>query len=215
MNDPKRSPHFSGHGEIPEQTWPKTKVNQTSNQQKERAKPVPTTTTNLLKQELGQELRQSPALQKIYGATTTPKNTPEQVITKPNLVDVAIWPQLMAWVIDIFIIALGTMFIILCSSFLTFGDFIAPFYSPFSRDFYLLFSTLFALFYLFYFTLLDLNSSVGKSLFTIKVMPVDKDQIEMKDTFIRAFVTLVSLMGLGIPTLLDFQGKLSKTTLKK
>ncbi|MBI2521516.1 MAG: RDD family protein [Bdellovibrio sp.] len=201
------------------QNLPKPKIQQTSNLQKSRINPPASVQTKL---EPAKEMHDAPALHKIYGSTlaaassnTGRAGTLNPANAKPNLSDVALLPQFLAWMIDLLIIGLGTMFIILCSSFITFGNFTGPFYSSVSKDFYFLFTTLFCLFYLFYFTLLDLNSSIGKSLMSIKVISTDKDQIEMKDTFIRALITLISLMGFGIPAALDFQGKLSKTALKK
>ncbi|OFZ14302.1 MAG: hypothetical protein A2X86_05490 [Bdellovibrionales bacterium GWA2_49_15] len=204
------------------QQWPKPKANQSSPLQKSRTNPQPASVQ--ARQESSPEQRETSALHKIYGysaAVTKPALSTrhgagfETSVGKQNLSDVPVLSQFTAWIIDLMVIGLGTFFIILCSSFITFGNFFGPFYSSVSTEFYLLFTTLFCLFYLFYFTLLDLNSSIGKSLMSIKVVSTDKSQIEMKDTFIRALVTLISLMGLGIPAALDFQGKLSKTTLKK
>ena len=204
------------------QQWPKPihKVNQTSHLQKSRTNPPPASIrTN---QEAHTEHQEVSALHKIYGPSIAAKSpfagrlgSLENPIAKANLSEVAVLPQFLAWAIDLLLIGFGTLFIILCSSFITFGDFIGPFYATVSKDLYFLFVALFCLFYLFYFILLDLNSSIGKCLFSIKLLPTDKEQIEMKNTFVRAFVTLISLMSLGIPAALDFQGKLSKTTLKK
>ncbi|MCO4792943.1 MAG: RDD family protein [Bacteriovoracaceae bacterium] len=75
--------------------------------------------------------------------------------------------------------------------------------------------SLFMIFYMSYFTILDIAGTVGKSAMGIKLVSSDGQKLKMKHTFVRAFVSLLSFVALGLPNLVDFQGKLSDTKLVK
>lgn len=67
--------------------------------------------------------------------------------------------------------------------------------------------------YLFYFTIFDITGSPGKRIFSMSLKNTLNKKLTMSQTLIRAVVTLVSLLLLGMPSLFDFQGKLSDTKL--
>ena len=70
---------------------------------------------------------------------------------------------------------------------------------------------LFGLTYLLYFTYGDISTSLGKKFFGVKLVAQSGKSPNTKMTFVRSLITLFSLSLLGIPALLDFQGKLSNT----
>lgn len=76
-------------------------------------------------------------------------------------------------------------------------------------------SSLFIIYYLLYFTVLDMNASPGKSVMGIRLFTVSGKNVSTKHTFMRASITLLSVAALTLPTLLDFQGRLSGTKVFK
>ena len=70
---------------------------------------------------------------------------------------------------------------------------------------------LFAITYLLYFTYGDIGTSFGKKLLGVKLVAKSNRTLNSKMTFVRSLTTLLSLCLLGVPALLDFQGKLSDT----
>lgn len=71
--------------------------------------------------------------------------------------------------------------------------------------------TLFIIYYLLYFTVLDLHQTPGKSLLGVRLERLDGRRVKVKQTFTRAIVGLLSFALLGLPLTMDFQGKLSDT----
>ena len=66
-----------------------------------------------------------------------------------------------------------------------------------------------------YFSILDLSNSPGKTILGIRLVKSDDTQVSAKQTFTRALITLLSGVALFLPTLLDFQGRLSETKVVK
>jgi hypothetical protein len=75
--------------------------------------------------------------------------------------------------------------------------------------------SVFAIYYILYFTILDLSSTPGKLLFGIRLVGTDKNNFSIKNTFIRSLISLLSIFIFCLPMLLDFQGRLSDTKLVK
>lgn len=73
------------------------------------------------------------------------------------------------------------------------------------------FGSLFIIYYLLYFTVLDLQQTPGKSLLGVRLERLDGRRIKVKQTFTRALISLISLVLMGLPLTMDFQGKLSDT----
>lgn len=71
-----------------------------------------------------------------------------------------------------------------------------------------------AMFYVIYFTILDLDRSFGKSLVGIKIVKA-RTPISIVDTFIRTMTSLISIACFGIPFLFDIHGHLSDTKVVK
>jgi hypothetical protein len=70
---------------------------------------------------------------------------------------------------------------------------------------------LFFIYYLLYFSVLDLAGTFGKSLMGIKLSTVNNKPLRVKHTFVRAFISLTSFLAVGLPLVMDFQGRLSET----
>jgi uncharacterized RDD family membrane protein YckC len=76
-------------------------------------------------------------------------------------------------------------------------------------------ASLFCLFYMLYFTVLDLASTPGKSIFKLQLVKTNNKEVRVTQTFFRSIITLLSFLTIGLPSLIDFQGKLSDTKVVK
>ncbi|MBT7611555.1 MAG: RDD family protein [Bacteriovoracaceae bacterium] len=74
---------------------------------------------------------------------------------------------------------------------------------------------LFFIYYLLYFSVLDLAGTFGKSLMGIKLITTNNKPLRVKHTFVRAFISLTSFLAIGLPLIMDFQGRLSETKVVK
>lgn len=126
------------------------------------------------------------------------------VVAKPHL-------QFAAWIIDVLLVLAISSFL-LGLFVLVSGLRISQFYEFVGMNDLLLFGSVsFSIFYLSYFSILDLQATPGKSLFKLRLVREDRLDILLKDSFLRAFITLISFVTLGLPCLIDFQGKLTDT----
>jgi uncharacterized RDD family membrane protein YckC len=123
--------------------------------------------------------------------------------------------QFFAWVIDVLVIA---SFVALTEALLVLASGIElRMYSRLisSNDLAIFSAAIFSIYYLLYFTILDLGASPGKTVFGIKLAKTNGREVSVKHTFLRALISLVSGVALFLPMLLDFQGRLSDTKLVK
>ena len=67
------------------------------------------------------------------------------------------------------------------------------------------------MYYLLYFTILDLIGSPGKNLVGIRLIRNDGGRLHFRHTFVRSIITILSSAVLFFPLLMDFQGKLTDT----
>lgn len=74
---------------------------------------------------------------------------------------------------------------------------------------------LFSLLYIFYFTILDMAASPGKSLLGLRVCGPNGERPKASQTLVRSVVSLLSLFLLGLPAILDFQSRLSESVVSK
>ncbi len=119
--------------------------------------------------------------------------------------------QFGAWLIDISIISLFTSItglVLLVVSGVRFSE-IATVIGV--GDLVIFGVSVFAIYYLTFFSIFDMVASPGKSFFKIKLVNLDGAQVDAKSSLVRAAVTLLSLILAGIPFIFDFQGKLSDT----
>ncbi|MBC7713836.1 MAG: RDD family protein [Rhizobacter sp.] len=181
-------------------------------------------TNNNAKQVMGNQLPSG--LEAFYGKAQAPAeetNLFEQKIEKvekkaSKKSDLKIAPQtaqLFAWIIDVLVIA---SFVALTGTLLVFASGID--FKMYSRlispqDLMLFSAAIFSIYYLLYFTILDLSASPGKTIFAIRLVKTDGGSVSVKHTFTRAIISLFSGVALFLPMLLDFQGRLSDTKVVK
>lgn len=123
--------------------------------------------------------------------------------------------QFLAWVIDILVIA---SFVALTGALLVFASGIE--FNMYSRlispqDLAIFTTAIFSIYYLLYFTILELSSTPGKTIFGIRLVTASGSEVTVKHTFARALISLLSGVALFLPMLLDFQGRLSDTKVVK
>lgn len=123
--------------------------------------------------------------------------------------------QLFAWTIDLLLVssfAFVTTLLLILVSGMSFQSFIriVP-----AEDLIVFGSVLFSIYYLLYFTILDLSGTPGKTIFGIRLVRANDKQVEVKHTFTRAFISLLSFVALCLPMIIDFQGRLSDTKVVK
>ncbi len=162
-------------------------------------------------------------LEAFYGATPAPSIESHRTIELPeaklavanNLKEAGQLTQFFAWIIDIAVIASFvalTGFLLVISSGIEF-----KMYSRIltTNDMFLFSSAIFAIYYVLYFTILDLSASPGKTILAIRLVTIEEKEVRVKNTFTRALISLLSGVALFLPMLLDFQGRLSDTKLVK
>jgi uncharacterized RDD family membrane protein YckC len=168
-------------------------------------------------------LKQSPSgLEAFYGTTPTQANslTDKEI---ENVLDSKIFStennfelaksskQLAAWTIDLLVLlsfSLITTALLILVSGMSFNSFlqVVPLVDLITFG-----TVLFSLYYLMYFTVLDLTGSPGKTIMGIRLLKLDNKEVTVKNTFTRAVVSLLSFIALFLPMVIDFQGRLSDT----
>ena len=123
--------------------------------------------------------------------------------------------QFMAWIVDVLVIL---SFVALTGALLVFASGIE--FQMYSRiispqDLASFAAAIFSIYYLLYFTILDLSATPGKTIFSLRLVKVDGGEVSVKHTFARALISLCSGVALFLPMLLDFQGRLSETKVVK
>ncbi len=143
----------------------------------------------------------------------SPENMKSAPVAPKEVVAAARWKQMMAWAVDVTLILVG-QWLTLSGLFFAAGlgwtkviGAIGP------QDTIVMTGLLFCFTYMLYFTVLDLGSTPGKSLFKVNVLRPDGKRPTAWNTALRALISLLSIPLLGLPLLMDFQGKLSETTL--
>lgn len=157
----------------------------------------------------------NPELAPFYSATKPNAHVEKEKSLPKNLEAATSTHQFFAWLLD--------MAFLSCFVSITFVLFML--FSGIEQEYFFkmvrlnevsfFFLTFLSLYYLFYFSFFDLTSTFGKSLVGIKVVTIDNKQPELKNTFIRSFISLVSFIAIGLPNILDFQGRLSDTKVVK
>lgn len=123
--------------------------------------------------------------------------------------------QFSAWIIDLLLVcsfSLVTTILLILVSGMSFQSFlkIIP-----AIDLVIFSSVLFSIYYLLYFTVLDLSATPGKIIMGIRLVRANDKSVEVKHTFTRALVSLLSFVALFLPMVIDFQGRLSDTKVVK
>lgn len=123
--------------------------------------------------------------------------------------------QLFAWAIDLLVVA---SFVAVTGALLVFAsgiqfEMLARLIS--NQDLLAFTAAIFSIYYLLYFTILDLSASPGKTIMGLRLLRSDNGNVSVKHTFTRALISLLSSIALFLPMLLDFQGRLSDTKVVK
>lgn len=123
--------------------------------------------------------------------------------------------QFSAWIIDLLVIAscvaiTGALLVVASGIELKMYSRLITF-----QDLTIFTGAIFSIYYLLYFTILDLSATPGKTLLDLRVVRNDGKPLSVKHTFTRAFVSLISGIALFLPLSLDFQGRLSDTKVVK
>ncbi len=119
--------------------------------------------------------------------------------------------QFFAWIIDLLMIisfvALTGVLLVFASGieFTMYSRLISP------KELGIFTATIFSIYYLLYFTILELSATPGKTIFGIRLVTTSGREVSVKHTFTRALISLFSGVALFLPMLLDFQGRLSDT----
>ncbi|EQC44851.1 RDD family protein [Bacteriovorax sp. BSW11_IV] len=114
-----------------------------------------------------------------------------------------------SWVVDFACIA-ALMGLLTFSFIFTVNISFAEFMTQMKVSDMAIFGVLFSILYVSYFSILDLAQTPGKILLGVKVDSADRS-LTFKATLIRAIVSMISTLLIGLPALLDFSGKLSDT----
>lgn len=123
--------------------------------------------------------------------------------------------QFFAWIIDLLVVAsfvAVTAILLVLASGIQFQMFLRL---VTNEDLIIFNAAIFSIYYLLYFTILDLGASPGKMIMGIRLVRSDNKNVEVKNTFSRALISLLSSVALFLPMLLDFQGRLSDTKVVK
>ena len=135
-----------------------------------------------------------------------PKETKTINMTKAGMMS-----SFAAWLVDVMIIC--TVSLITFSAFALIAG--APFelkaFLKFGRTFLPALLVMFSLFFLLYFSVLELGQTFGAQVFGIKVLDQKNKSIGIKKTLLRSFISLISIPLVGFPILMDFHGKLTDT----
>ncbi len=152
----------------------------------------------------------------VAGLPAVPANealkTPSTFVqAQTDIIPAPLWKQFLAWSLDTAMILFG-QWLVLSALFFAAGlgwtkviGAIGP------QDTIIMTGLLFCFTYMLYFTVLDLGATPGKSILKIRILRPDGKRPTAWNTALRALVSLLSLPLLGLPLLMDFQGKLSET----
>lgn len=139
----------------------------------------------------------------------------EEKETKTNVKIAPASLQFFAWAVDVLVVlsfvAVTGALLVLASGIQM--DMLIKIIA--TRDLVLFGSAIFSIYYLLYFTIMDLSASPGKTIFGLRVLKTDNSNVSVKNTFTRAVISLCSSVALFLPMLLDFQGRLSDTKVVK
>lgn len=123
------------------------------------------------------------------------------------------WERAMAFIIDnVLITAALAIISYLSLEFSHLSVMNLNFKSPYVLGAFL---GVYSLLYIFYFSILDISETPGKSIFGIKVEKVNNKKTTLMDTFPRSIVSLLSMILLFFPLMFELQDKLTDTKVTK
>ncbi|MCK5882238.1 MAG: RDD family protein [Bacteriovoracaceae bacterium] len=118
--------------------------------------------------------------------------------------------RFVSWVSDL-IVVISLLAVTLCGFFILLGVGFSQIDSMLTLSEFTIFGgVFFSVFYVAYFSVLDLNGSLGKMLFGL-IVKSDEGNLSLNQTMIRSMITLFSFVLLFFPALIDLQGKITHT----
>ena len=115
-----------------------------------------------------------------------------------------------AWAVDLTLILLSIVSALILFGSAT-GISFNEFQEFFRKESQIFIGVFFTIFYLLYFSVLDLNSSPGKLLFGTRLVTSSNQRLTVFNTFSRAFIILVSIPLFMLPLIFGVHNKLSGT----
>jgi uncharacterized RDD family membrane protein YckC len=135
----------------------------------------------------------------------------EEKVTKASHAD-----QFLAFFLDVFIIAFISLSLFACFFYAATGKIDYKLGVEFIKTSLPYAATLSALIFLTYFSMTEPVGTIGKRFLDLGTFKVKgKKRVTIRQSFIRSTITLFSLFLLGLPLILDFQGKLSDSRVLK
>ncbi|MDD0854647.1 RDD family protein [Halobacteriovorax sp. GB3] len=157
-------------------------------------------------------------LQAFYGGSANVQNNRQEIKATSNKLKVEVEKKYQeaslaltfsSWLIDItLILAMFSAFVFGFTQVV--GINALEFLKVIEFEMMAIFGAFFCLVYLSYFSILDLTSSPGKSLLNLRLIG-NEEKLSFKSTTIRSIISLLSILLIGLPALIDFSGKLSDT----
>jgi uncharacterized RDD family membrane protein YckC len=147
----------------------------------------------------------------VQKSQTTIKPSPRVNVTKRSLAEAEVEVKFVAWIIDFITISVLFAATIAAAAFIVSIPLTLETVNRIPNEVYFYLAVIYTCFYLFYFTIFDLQKTFGKLVMGIKTVGTNDEPITIRQSFIRSFIGLASLLLLGFPLVLDFQGKLSDT----
>jgi hypothetical protein len=146
---------------------------------------------------------------------STPITPNEITINTETVNSVSLATQTLSWIVDL-ILVLSLVALTGISLVIASGIEYGLILKLISKIDLAVFSgSVFAIYYILYFTILDLSGTPGKLLLGIRLVGTEKNNFSIKNTFLRSLISLLSIFVFCLPMLLDFQGRLSDTKLVK
>ena len=116
-----------------------------------------------------------------------------------------------AWAVDLVLILLSIIAALILFIYATGIDFEELKIFMLRTDAQIFLGVFFTIFYLLYFSVLDLNSSPGKLLFGTKLISATNSRLTVFNTFTRAFIILFSIPLFLLPLIFGAHNKISGT----
>ena len=129
----------------------------------------------------------------------------------PAIIESSLEKVTAAWAVDLILIFLSivaALILFTSATGISFNEFESFMFRSEAQVFVGIF---FTIFYLLYFSVLDLNSSPGKLLFGTKLVSMNGKRLSVFHTFIRSVIILISIPLFLVPLIFGLHNKLSGT----
>lgn len=135
---------------------------------------------------------------------------PTESVVSDKYINAALWKRFISWPIDCLVILTVTAVTILSFFYIAGIDFdLAK--KVVNEDSILLIGALFILYYTLYFSVMDLKSSIGKSVFNMSVLTNEETHPTFQKTFFRSILSLIGIALALFPFIFRVHDKITKT----